>query len=155
MGSSLIQDQNRRVLQNGACQRQPLPFTSAQQTTIFPIIVLYPKRQTGDERMNVCLAAKRLQFPRHRHLPWPVVIVADGAVEEMRLLRDDGHHLPHILSPIIPQLSTIQPDMTRIIIPETHQQIDDGRFACTAGTDWYTHIPWGNVQAQITQDKRG
>ena len=134
IGSWFIQHQNRRILQQGACNRQSLAFTTGQPRPCSPINVSYP---FGNPAINSWICAERLPpTPSHPTQLWTrqTQILADGCVKEITVLRDEHGSLSR-LPPIQLEHLATKTDLSQLILPEAEQQIDDRALPRAARTN--------------------
>lgn len=101
--------------------------------------------------MDLCLPAGGDDFILAGIRLGQTQIIANGAVEEMGLLGDDGDHPAHILCPVIMQLTAVQANPPLLIIPKAHQQVDQRRFTGAAGAHDSHALSWSNAEAYVVE----
>ena len=134
-GESLVEDQDRRVAQQGAGNRQALALPPRQHDPPLADHRGVALRQGHDELVGVGIARRRLDFfPLGIGLAEPQIIL-DGAVEQIGVLVDDGDHPPECLEVERLQIVAADPYRPALRVEEAQQQARDRGFAGAAGTD--------------------
>ena len=91
-----VQDQNGRVLQDRAGNGQSLTLTAAQTASPFADHEIVAALLGQDELVGIRGAGRRLDLGVSGPGAAEAQVVADGLVEQNRLLRDDGDLTPQV-----------------------------------------------------------
>ena len=125
----LVENEDRRVLEQRACHADPLLFADTQAHAAFAHFGVTALRQVGDELIAVGGPAggHDLRFAGAR-LPVEQVL-AYGSVEEKRLLRDDSNLRTQRFERELPDVSSVDGDAAPVRFVECREQVDEGRLA--------------------------
>ena len=81
-------------------------------------------------------------------------VIADRRVEQVGVLRDNGHQRAGGFLIVLPQLPAVQQDMTFPVLPETQQQMGQGRLAGAARSDQGYEPVLRQVETDAIQGRR-
>ena len=129
MRGRFVEDQDRRVLQEGARDRNSLALTARQLHAAFA--------DAGREALGepVDKLAERRAVDRTPHVrlgylaPGQPDIRRERVVEQIRVLRNERDVAAQIIQPQLAEIAAAERDAAFLRVPETQQQVGDGRFA--------------------------
>ena len=134
-GESLVEDQDRRIAQQRAGDRQALALPAGQHDPALADHRRITLRQGHDELVRVGVARRGFELlPVGVRLAEPQILL-DRAVEEIRVLMDDGDHPAQRLGVERLQIVAADPHRSALRVEEAQQQARDRGFARAAGAD--------------------
>ncbi len=134
-GERLVEDQDRRVAQQGAGDRQALALAAGEQHAAFADHRGVALRQGRDELVRVGAARRGFDFGAVGvRLAEPKVLL-DRAVEQVGVLMNDGDHPPQCLGIERLQILPADPHGPLLRVEEAQEQPRHRRFARAARPD--------------------
>ena len=129
-GSGFVEDQDRRVLEHRAGDRQALALAAGQLAAACADRSIRAVRQSRHEVHGVGLAHGGVDALRRRALEFAVShVVGHAAVEQHDLLSDDGDLAAQVGQRVIGQGMPIQQHLSPLRLVETREQLDQGGLA--------------------------
>ena len=135
IASGFVENQQFRIRQDGAGDRQSLPLAAAQSHATLADQRLHSVGHAVDELRGIGGFGGRMDFLGGRIPPCVGDVLSDRAVEQKDILLDDSQQRAKRFDVIVAQISSIQRHATRIRIVKTGYQIGERGFAGAAGTD--------------------
>ena len=118
MRSRLVQDQDRRVLEEGAGDRHPLALAARKPRTALAYPGLQPLRQRGDEALQ-CRAADRLcELGLGRVRAGDQDVGAERVVEEVGVLRHQRDAGAELIEGPLAHIRAVEADRALRRVPE-------------------------------------
>ena len=152
-GGSLIQDQDARVFEHHASDRKALLLTARELEPAVSHLGFIAFGLVYDEVVDIGDAAGGLQFLLCRVLLGIQQIVADGAVEEIALLRDNADVRAQEAQIIAFDIDVVDAHLTAGHVIQTRNEIDQCGFARARGANNGIHLSCGNVEADIPKQR--
>src|SRR5271156_904015 len=150
--SRFVENQDRSVLQNRPCNRQPLSLSPAQARTFLANLRVVPLRHVEDEVMRE-RHSRRLLYLAHWNIRLAIRnVVPHRIVEQHRLLRHLADLLTQRSDRHIPQIMSINQNPSFIHIEESRNQIHQRRFSGTTRSDKRNHLAWLHRQIDAVQN---
>src|ERR1035437_2875179 len=151
-GGGLVEDENGRVLEDGAGDGDALAFAAGKPEAFFADDGVVALRHAQDEVVREGVA-RGLCHHAGFHV-WSSVgdVVAHGVVEQNGLLRDLGNLAAERGKRHIAQVVTIDEDAAGGDVEEARDEIDEGGLPCPAGTDQRKNFAGIYLQVDVVQD---
>ena len=125
----LVQDQDRRIFQQGAGNCHPLLLAAGQFQAAFADLRVIAVRQLGDKAVERRAARRLLDLRLGRALAAIADIVADAVVEQDAVLRHDADRPAQAVLGDFGYVLAVDQDAARLRIVEAEQQPRDRRLA--------------------------
>ena len=152
-GGGLVQDQDARVLKHHAGNREPLLFAAGELEPSVADLGVVAVGLVHNEVVDVRDAAGGLQLLSGRVLLGIKEIVADGAVEEIALLRDDADVGAQKAQIIALDVDAVDGDLAAGHVVEAGNEVYQRGLAGAGGADNGVHLPSGDGEIDVTQER--
>ena len=149
----LIEQQDRRPLQDGAGNRHALLLAARQFQPALAHARAVAIRQRQHEIMHLGETRRLLDLRRGGSGPAIGNVVVDRVVEQHRVLRDDADGGAQGGLGQFADILPVDADRAAIHVVEAEQQARDGRFAGAAGPDDGDGLARRHLEADIFQDR--
>ena len=152
----LVEDQNRRILEQHPRQRDPLALTARQLDAAFSGVRVvagpaHPVAQIDDERVRVG-PERGLADLLVRGFGTPVADVGrDRAMQQRGVLRHHADGPAQAFLRHVAQVLPVDQDAPALHVVEPQQQVDEGRLAGARTADQAHALTGANVQVQILE----
>ena len=131
----LVEDQHRRIAQQGPRDRDALALAARQPDSPLPDDGLVSLREARDERMGVGLAGCRLELGQARLRSAHPKVLGDGAVEQIGVLVDHGQEGAKVGEREVPHVATAHEHPAALGVVEAQQEPRHRRLARSARPD--------------------
>ena len=148
-----VKQEDRRLLQDGAGNGDPLLLAARQLQTPFTDHGFIPVRQCLDEPVNGGHARGGLDLVRGGAGATIADVVADGGVEHHRILRNHADRRAHRGLRDLGQVLPVDPHGTGLRIVEAEQQPRNGRLPRSAWPDDGHPLALRHFKADAAQDR--
>src|SRR5512145_1067667 len=101
--------------------------------------------------MDLCCTCRRFHFLLTHLSTRQTQVFADGCVEEITVLRDEGESSPDLVLVQRLERRLAQSDVARFVIPEAKQQVGERALPRAAGTDNGDGLACGDMESDILQ----
>ena len=125
----LIEDQNARILQDGACDRDALTLSTRKIQSTFADLRLIALGKLQDEFLGVRRTRRLLNFLVRRFKSAVADILTHAARKEHRFLRHDANLFAQRVERHVTHVVAIDLDHTFVHLVETRYEIRDRRLA--------------------------
>ena len=146
-----VEDQDRRVFEQGARDRHPLFLATRQFEPAFADLRFILLRLGGDEIVNLRAACRILDFGLTGTFAAIADIVSDAVVEQHGILRDDADMRSQAGLRDVAQILPVDGDPPASHVVKTIEQPCDGRLARSRWPDDREGFARGNTQRQAVQ----
>jgi len=155
MRCGLVQDQDRRVLQEGAGDRHALPLSARQLHAALAHPRGQPVRQARDEFAERRAVQGAVHIRVGNVAPGQADVRLQRVVEQIRVLRDQRDVAAQIVELQLPQIDAAEGDAPLLRVPEAEQQIGHRRLAGTRSPDQRHRHTRPHVERHAVQRGRG
>ena len=152
-GGGLVEDQQRRVLQQHPGDGNPLLLSAGKLQSPVAHHRIQPLRLTGDEIPDVRLPAGLDHLLLRRLRLGVQQVVPDGSVEQIGFL---GHHadaVPQGLKILLPHVHAVKEHPSPAHVPQPGNQVHDGALSAAAGADDRHAVPAFQFKRNILQNR--
>ncbi len=150
----LIEDQQPRVVENGARDRDPLSLPARQPHAALSHLRVVGIRQLHDEIVRVGRLCRRDDLSLRRLRPPVRYVLGNAPVEQERLLQ---HH-PDLAAPgpqvVLSQIVSVHVDRAPIRVVEPAHQIHDRGLPHARPAHEPDHLSGGDVQLDVIEHRR-
>src|SRR5579875_2519648 len=148
----LVEDQDARILEEDARDREPLTFSAGEFVTALADHRLVPFGERGDEVVDVRrLGRSNELLIRRVHLP-VAQICGDRIVEEVGLLRHDPDGAAQRGQGDLADVDAVYRHRARLRIVEAGDERGDRRLPRPRRADEGGHLPRRDAEAHVVQD---
>jgi hypothetical protein len=148
-----VQDQNRRVLQNGAGDGEALALAAGKRDAFFADDGVEALGFLHDEIVGVGVFGGGDDFVVRRAEPAQLDVPADGVVEQNVFLRDDGDLVPQVARGNLAQIHAADFDRAACGVVKTQEQVGERGFAGAAGADERDELAGLDGEVDVVQDR--
>ncbi|KAH0442305.1 P-loop containing nucleoside triphosphate hydrolase protein, partial [Aureobasidium melanogenum] len=149
----LVENDNARVFQNGASNRDALTLTPRQAHATFADAGVVMIRQPLDELVQLC-GTRGAHDIRTRGGGPPVRnVVGNRLVEQHGVLRHDADGFAQALLRHLAQILAVDPDGATVGLIEPEQELHNGRLARPAAADHGQRLARIGMEIDIAQDR--
>jgi len=149
----LVQNQNRRVLQNGAGDGQALALAAGKGNPFFADDGVEAVGLLHDEFVGEGVFGGGDDFLARRAQPAQLDVPADGVVEQNIFLRDDGDLIAQIARGYFAQIHAADFDGALRGVVETQEQIGERGLAGAAGADQRDELAGFDGKIDVVQNR--
>ena len=148
-----IQNQNRRVLQNGAGDGEALALAAGKGNAFFADDGVETLRLLRDEVVGIGVTRGFDDFCVRRAEAAQLDVPADGVVEQNGFLRDDGDLVPQVARGNVAQIHAADFDRAALRVVKTQEQIGQRGFAGAAGADQRDQLAGFDGKVDVSQHR--
>ncbi len=148
-GSGLIQDQNARIVENGAGNGDALALAAGKRLPALPDLRIVAVGLTGDEIVGVRGFGRRHYLFDGRAGLGVADVLGDGAVKQKGVLKHDADLRAQIVLADALDIHAVHQNLPGIDIVEAAQQVNGGGFARAAVADQPDHLARRNIQVDV------
>ena len=150
-GSSLIEYQYRRILQDGTCNADTLTLSATESSATIADIGFVAVFRSGNEVMGIGYLCRMFNLFLRSIFHSKGDIVAERVVEEDGLLVDVANELSQIVNAQIFDVDAVDEHFTLLHVVVARDEIDKCRFSATALSDYGDGLAFRNNEVDILQ----
>ena len=128
-GGGLVQQQDRRIAQDGAGERDALALAAGEVSAHLAGGRVIAAWHREDELMRVGGSGGRLDFGAAGVKAPKRDVAGDRVVKQRRVLRDERHVAAQALAGHVAHIETVDTDAAGRVVVEAHEQVEHSRFA--------------------------
>ena len=152
-GGRLVEDQDTRILQDDPSKRKPLLFAAGQLQSAVAHDCVEPVRLVLDELGQTCGFDRVRQFFVRRVFLGIEQIVADRAVEQVRILRNDADASAKVRNIEVAHVGVADLYAAFVDVVETGEKVHDRALAGAGGTDDGVHLSGGHGEGHVREKR--
>jgi hypothetical protein len=126
VGGEFVEDEDGHVFEDGARDSQTLALAAGEAQALLANLCVVAARQRHDKVVDVRLPGRLDHLFLADILAGNQEILADGGVEEVRILCDHAEQLAHFVLRQITHFVVTGQEVALIILPEAEQEVGDG-----------------------------
>src|ERR1700685_477774 len=150
-GGGFVQNQDRRIFQDGARNRDALAFSSGETYATLANHFVVTLGQRMDEVMRQSGAGCGFYFFEPNMRLAVSDVVANGVVKQNGFLSDDSHLLPQRSQRYIAHVEAVDEQASFGRVEKSWNQMDKRALARTARADDGQNLPAANFQVDVMQ----
>ena len=147
----LVQDQDARVFQKDARDRDALAFAAGELVAAVADDRLVPLRQRADDVVDVGGLRRRFDLGLRRAEPAVADVPGHGVVKKVRLLRHDPDVRAELVDVDRAHVLAVDRNRAGVAVVETQQQVRDRRLARTRRADDRHGLPAADPKGHVMQ----
>ena len=152
-GRRLVENQNRRVLQNGACDVQALTLAAGEAAARFGNRRVVALRQPRHEVVRVRRARRLLDFGVGGVEPAVAQVVGDRAGKEHGILQHDADALAQRPDLVAVHVDAVDEHASGRCVVEPRNQADERRLAGAGQADERHHLAGLGLERDVVQHR--
>ena len=153
-GARLVEDQNRRIREEGARHGDALALAGRQRHAALADHGRQPVGQAFDEPVQRRLMRRGGDLIVGGVRAGVADVFRDGRMEHARLLVDQRDVAPEIAEAHGAEIVTVDAHDAGVGVEQAQQQVGNRRFTAAAAADDRQHLPGANAERQVVQRRR-